>query len=337
MYENYKNQVVSNFATLDINFNEDQINKILSSMDKASRNFNFYEKSVVANFQRGNNNVPHIVYDYIECKKSEGLSQQTVYGYKIILELFFKNCIKNINEVESEDIRDFLVKYQNENTVTNRSLNKYREYILRFFNWCHEMGYITRNPGYTCKPIRYESTQRESLSSYELELIRNACETERERAIVEVLYSTACRVSELTILKLSDIDWNNGAVHIFGKGAKHRTSFLNARAKVALENYLKTRKGDSEFIFVSERRPYGILTKEAVEKIVRNIVGRIDDLNKHVTPHIIRHTTATLALHNGMSINEISMLLGHSNIETTMIYAKTSYDAVKQAHDKYIS
>lgn len=321
---------------MEINLKEEQINKILTSMDKAANNFNFYEKNLVANFNRGNNGIPYIVYDYINCKRAEGLSEQTVYGYKVMLEIFFRNCHKDINEIESDDIRNFLTQYQINNSISNRSLDKYREYILRFFSWCHEMGFILKNPGYACKPIRYETTQRESLNSYELEVFRNACITEREHAIVEALYSTACRVSELIILKMSDINWNTGAVHIFGKGAKHRTSFLNARAKVALDNYMKIRKGNSEYIFVSERAPYGPLTKEAVEKIVRNISNRIEDFNKHVTPHVIRHTTATMALHNGMSINEISMLLGHSNIETTMIYAKTSYDAVQQAHDKYI-
>ena len=68
----------------------------------------------------------------------------------------------------------------------------------------------------------------------------------------------------------------------------------------------------------------------------KKVATRVDGLNKNVTPHVIRHTTATLALHNGMKINEVSQLLGHANIETTMIYAKTSYDAVRLAHDRYV-
>jgi integrase/recombinase XerD len=104
-----------------------------------------------------------------------------------------------------------------------------------------------------------------------------------------------------------------------------------------LEQYIDNgRMGNSEYIFVSERAPHGKLTKEAIEKIVRCISSRAENIHKHVTPHVIRHTTATIGLHNGMSINELSMLLGHSNIETTMIYAKTSYDAVKSAHSKCI-
>lgn len=337
MYETYKNAVVADMASSNLNLNEDQIHRILTSMDKAANNFNFYEKTSIADFTRGSNGVPKIVYDYLSCKQSEGLTPETVYGYRIMLELFFKECPKDVHEVTSDDIRNFLTSYQKIHGIKNRTLDKYREYILRFFTWCHEMGYIPKNPGFQCKPIHYETPQRQSLTAYELELLRNACVTARDSAIIETLYSTACRVSELAILKFEDIDWGAGTVHIFGKGSKHRTSFINARAKVALQNYIqRERCGDSEYIFVSERKPYGPLHKESIEKIVSAIADRAVGLNKKVTPHTIRHTTATIALHNGMNINEISMLLGHSNIETTMIYAKTSYDAVKSAHNKYI-
>lgn len=337
MYNFYKNAVVSNFASCGLNLNGDQISKILSSMDKAAVNFNFYEKTTNQYFARGNNGVPKLVYKYIECKQSEGLTPETCYGYRLVLELFFKDCQKDLNEIEADDIRDYLTRYQLSHDIGNRTLDKYREYIVRFFTWCHEMGYILKNPGYPCKPIHYETPPRQALTPYELELLRNACQSARDNAIIETLYSTACRVSELAILKFEDIDWRANTVHIFGKGSKHRISFLNARARVALETYIdKERNGDSEFIFVSERKPYNPLKKEAIEKIVGTISDRAVGLNKKVTPHVIRHTTATIALHNGMSINEISMLLGHANIETTMIYAKTSYDAVKAAHNKYI-
>lgn len=337
MYNTFKNQFISNIGVSNINLNEDQINKILNSMDRTANNYNIYKKEINNNFVKNHNNIPKILYKYLDCKISEGLSYQTVYGYKIILENFFKNCLKNINEIESEDIRCFLIEYQKINNVSNRTLNKYREFILRFFNWLHGNGIITKNPGFMCKPIHYEYQERQSLTTYELEILRNACLTPREQAILEMLYSTACRVSELIVLKFSDIDWNNMTIHIFGKGSKHRTSFINARARVALENYMKVRKGESPFIFVSERYPYDKVTKETIEHILHKIADRCKGaITKNVTPHIIRHTTANNALHNGMTINEISQLLGHENIETTMIYAKTSYDDIKLAHNKYI-
>lgn len=152
-----------------------------------------------------------------------------------------------------------------------------------------------------------------------------------------MLYSTGCRVSELAILKRSDIDWHEKSVHLYGKGRKHRTSFINAKAEVALIRYLDSRNDDSEFLFVSSRRPYRNLKKEGIEKIVRTIGHRSScKTNKTITPHVLRHTTATTALQSGMPIEDISKLLGHESIDTTMIYAKTSLENVQAGHRKHI-
>lgn len=335
MYEHFKDQFITNLSQMKLNLNQDQINKILVSMDNAAFHYNIYDKDTSRNFKQING-IPQIVYTYLSCKQTEGRTKETIYNYQIMLEVFFRSVPKEPKDVEANDIRCFLYNYQQTHNISNRTLDKYREYLLRFFKWCHECGEIPCNPAAQCRPIHYEMPERCYLTSYELEKVRSVCRTAKEKAIIETLYSTACRVSELTHIKIADIDWYTGRVKIFGKGSKHRISFLNARAQIAIEDYLRTRDGKSEYLICSDRRPYGHITKEAVEKIVRNIASRAEGLTKHVTPHVIRHTTATLALHNGMAINEISMLLGHANIETTMIYAKTSYDLVQQAHNKYV-
>jgi integrase/recombinase XerD len=335
MYEHFKDQFITNMSQMKLNLNQEQVNKILTSMDNAAYHYDIYDKDTSRNFKQING-IPQIVYTYLSCKQTEGRTKETLYGYQVMLEIFFHTVKKDPKDVEANDIRCFLYNYQQVHHISNRTLDKYREYLLRFFTWCHESGEIPRNPASQCKPIHYEMPERCSLTAYELEKLRMACWSAKERAIIETLYSTACRVSELTKIKLSDVDWYSGTVRILGKGSKHRLSFLNARAKIALEEYLRVRNGESEYLICSDRKPYGPITKEAIEKIVRTIAGRVEGLNKHVTPHVLRHTTATLALHNGMTINEISTLLGHSNIETTMIYAKTSYDSVRQAHDRYV-
>ena len=335
MYEHFKDQFITNLSQMKINLNKEQIDKILISMDNAAFHYNIYDKDNSRNFKQING-IPQIVYTYLSCKQTEGRTKGTLYNYQIMLEVFFRSCPKEPKDVEANDIRVFLYNYQQVHHISNRTLDKYREYLVRFFKWCHENGEIPKNPGAQCKPIHYECPERCFLTAYELEKVRMVCRTAKEKAIIETLYSTACRVSELINIKLSDIDWYSGRVKIFGKGSKHRISFLNARAQIAIEEYLRVRDGESEYLICSDRKPYGHITKRAVEKIVVAIANRVDSLNKHVTPHVIRHTTATLALHNGMPINEISMLLGHSNIETTMIYAKTSYDLVQQSHNKYV-
>ena len=133
------------------------------------------------------------------------------------------------------------------------------------------------------------------------------------------------------------VHWNNKSVHLFGKGNKHRISFLNAKAEVAIKEYLNERNDHNEYLFVSERKPHNQLKKPGIEKIVRNISRKASvNVSKHVTPHVLRHTTATTAIQNGMPIEDISKLLGHSKIDTTMIYAHTSISHVQLEHKKYI-
>ena len=143
-------------------------------------------------------------------------------------------------------------------------------------------------------------------------------------------------MSELSVLKISDVDFAEKKVHLFGKGKKHRFSYLNAKAEVALKEYLQTRNDNSEYLFVTERKPIKNLNKEAIEKIVRNISKRTFGDQKKVTPHIFRHTTATTAMKNGMPIQSIQLMLGHSKIDTTMIYAHADESLVKYEHEKSV-
>lgn len=216
------------------------------------------------------------------------------------------------------------------------SEDKYREYLRAFFGWCYNEGYCERNPAAELRKIRYETKPREGFSQTELEYIRQACRDRRDLAIIEVLYSTGCRVSELCCLKKSDIDWGNKTVHLFGKGRKHRNSYLNAKAEVTLREYLNHRTDESEYLFVTKRGSHE-MTPAAVQKVLRDLGKTISDkVGKRISPHIFRHTTATTALRNGMPLEDIQALLGHENIETTLVYAKTSAETVQMNHRRYI-
>jgi len=309
------------------------IEKITMMLNMVANNYEIGEKQtglVVYNPEE----TPTMVKEYLVVKKIEGLSDKTLMNYKLFLDKFFSYVRKELEAVEKNDIVLFLHVYKSEHKISDRSLDKIREYICRFFNWACDENYLERSPARTIKPIKHETRERVGLTHLELEYVRRACKTPREQAMVEVFCSTGCRVSELIILKKSDIDMMTGDVHLFGKGKKHRTSYMNARAKVALQAYWDTRKDDSEYAFVSERgsNPLG---KEAIEKVIRNL-GRRAELNKNLTPHIFRHTTATHGLEGGMSVEAIQSILGHASINTTMIYAKASKERVKEEHKRYI-
>lgn len=284
-----------------------------------------------------NEDLPEVVKIYLVCKKVEGLSQQTLDTYLRMLRLFFREINKPLQEITTNEIRLYLFSYQQQRGCSNRSLDKYRQYLACFFSWATDNGYLQRNPMCTIPAIRYEKKSRENLTHLELEYLRQSCRTLREHAVVEFLYSTGCRASELCGVKLSDVDWNARTVHILGKGSKHRVSFINAKAEVAVKSYLKSREDDSEYLFVTERKPYRQLKRDALEKIIRAISSRLSgEVSKRVTPHILRHTTATLALQSGMPITDVSKFLGHEKIDTTMIYVHASMNDIQVGHKKFV-
>ena len=279
-----------------------------------------------------------MLIEYLACKQLEGFSKETLSNYKTILFNFICSLGKPLDEIKPNDIRAYLCGYQNAKGISNRSLDKIRTTIAGLFHWAKAEGKIQDDPSLSIRPIKYVVKPKPSLSQIELEYIRKSLGGPRERAIVEVFYSTGCRVSELCGMKRSDVDMDNYTVLIFGKGGKYRTGFLNAKAYVALNDYLSLRTDHNEYLFVSERKPHDRLKRAAVEKIIRQISDRaFQRTGIHVTPHIFRHTTVTTALRNGMPLQNVSKMVGHSEVKTTMYYASIDSSDIKHDHMKYIT
>lgn len=332
MCDQFRDELI---AGLSDKIGEQEIKSVLQVLDGVACHYKIErEETELVTY---NVDVQPLVWTYLACKKIEGLSDGTLYNYEHFLYLFFSQIQKPPAQISANDIRVYLYRYQQQHNISNRTLDKYREYISRFFQWATDEGYIHNNPAKVVRAIKYEAKPRQSLEQIELEYLRHACRDVREIAIIEFLYSTGCRVSELTAVKKSDVDWNTKTVHLFGKGKKHRTGFLNAKAEFTLQEYLNSRNDDNEYLFVSLRAPHHGMKKEGVEKIVREIAKRMPpEIHKKITPHVLRHTTATTALRNGMPIEDISKMLGHAKLDTTMIYAQTSMDAVQTSHRKYV-
>ena len=280
------------------------------------------------------NVIPDVAKYYIASKQVEGLSKNTLRNYTIILRTFFNAIRKPMEEITTNDVRAYLYQLQASGKQSNATLDRTRCHLNTFFNWCVDEGYLPKNPVRQIKTIKCEKKERRFLSDEELEIVRDACADITETAIIEFLYSTGCRVSELTSLKRSDVDFQTHEVKLFGKGSKYRTSYMNAKCELTLRKYLLTRSDASEYLFVGRRKPHSKYENRSIEKMLK-MIGERANLPFRLIPHILRHTTATHALQHGMDVTEIQKLLGHSKIDTTMIYAKTSQDDVKANHRKY--
>lgn len=280
----------------------------------------------------------HTLLEYLACKSLEGFSKETLKNYHTFLSNFLSAMKKPIEEITTNDIRSYLYKYQNVHGISNRTLDHLRSTISGIFHWAYAERKIEHDPSLAIRPIKFVVKPKPSLSQLNMEYVRKKLGDARERAIIETLYSTGCRVSELCGMKKSDVDWSNRTVQVFGKGGKYRTAFLNAKSIVALKDYLDSREDGNEYLFVSERKPHGKLTRAAVEKIVRIVSERAYYLTGvHITPHVFRHTTISTALRNGMPIQNVSKMVGHSEIKTTMYYAQIETSDVQYDHMRCVS
>lgn len=274
--------------------------------------------------------IPEAVKVYLVTKKIEGKSDDTVYSYRLCLEHFFNHVQIPLTDIRTNDIRRYLYEVQKERRLENRSLDTKRRILNGFFEWANDEEYITRNPMRQISAIKFAEKAREPLSDEELAKVRDDCDGDiRMKALLETMYCTGARVSEIAGLEIKDINLDTREVTLFGKGKKYRTSYLSGKAVVELRQYWSERNDDDPHAFVGERSPHRGMTKRNIEKMI-TALGEKAGIKLY--PHRIRHTSATDALSHGMRLEQVQQLLGHSKPETTEIYAKLNKVNIKAAH-----
>lgn len=265
-------------------------------------------------------------------KKIEGCTDRTMTYYKNVIDMFIHKMQIPLTKATTDDIRYYLAIRGMKDKVSKTTQNNERRILSSFYNWMDDEGYITKSPVRAVKNIKEEKRIKKAFTEIELEKLRDACKNARERAIVETLYSTGSRVSEVEGMNISDIDKDE--LIVFGKGEKERTVYLNAKAQYAIQNYLKERKDNDPALFVSFQRPYQRIGKGQIEKTIRELGVRAGVPNCH--PHRFRRTAATLALNRGMEIEQVQQMLGHEDLKTTAIYAKSETTSLKASHKKFV-
>ena len=275
---------------------------------------------------------------YIATKSVEGLTRETLKNYYLALTKFINTLQRPITEITAVNVRVYLDNYQKLRHICNSTKDGLRVTIKDFFTWCLEEGLIPSNPCAHVKAIRFSDNSRQPMTPLELEKVRRSSYSPREVALVEVLNSTAARISEVCNIKISDIDFAEKTIVIpHGKGDKRRTVYLNAKSILSIHAYLGTRTDDCEYLFVNVRgKSKHKLCRKTLEMEIKKVVSRAD-VKTHITPHVFRTSTSTRALDSGMPIEQVQRMLGHAKIQTTLRYAKINDAEVKRSHQRYVS
>ena len=265
-------------------------------------------------------------------KKLEGMSPLTMDAYNRDLRVFSEDVKKRTEDISTADIRSHLSKFSH---LKMSSLGRKQSVLKSFFGWLASEEYIMRDPSKKLKAPKKEKRIPKALSIEELEMLREGCHTNRQRAFLEVLYATGCRLSEVQQLNRADINYREKSCTVIGKGDKEREVYFSYKAMYHLEKYLNLRTDDNDALMVSERKPHNRLSKRSIQREI-GLIAKQAGLEKTVSPHTLRHTFATLLLNNGADIAGVQALLGHSSPATTQIYAQLTEEKKREQHKKYL-
>lgn len=276
----------------------------------------------------------NLLKTYLANMLLNGLAKSTIQMYKRAVTKFaiFVGQ-KDLTTTTTYDIRNYLAQ-EKVRGVSNTTLENTRANIMAFFSWLTDEEYISKNPCSAVKPIKCQDKARKPFSAVELDKLRGSCKTKKERAMVEVLTSSGVRVSELTALNVEDINFDTLSVHVrHGKGDKQRTTYINELTKEHLVKYLVEHNITSGALFPSRRRER--FTEHGVRELLNTLAARANVENVH--PHRFRRTFATTLAYRGMSVQDIKVLMGHTNINTTMKYISMDDSQIKYSYKKHVA
>nr|MBU1328253.1 tyrosine recombinase XerC [Candidatus Omnitrophota bacterium] len=280
----------------------------------------------------------HKFINYLEIEKNA--SDHTVTNYKIDLREFSESLKdKPIEQVTHLDVRLFLARMKEKN-FSKSSVARKMACLRSFFKFLYREGYIKSNPAVSLSTPKIDKKLPLFLSTDDVAKLLESPDPSdamglRDKAILETLYSTGIRVSELVGLDMEDIDFISGVLKVAGKGKKERLVPIGDKALRAIKAYFEKIK----VIDINEKKPVFLnkSNRRASDRAVRRIVHRYihkTSLNENISPHSLRHSFATHMLDRGADLRSVQELLGHANLSTTQIYTHVTTDRLKAIYDK---
>lgn len=275
---------------------------------------------------------------FIATKRIEGKSESTLKRYYDENNKMIQFLNKDLNDITTFDLRYYLSQRKDSKMfyakqLSNITIDGIRRCIKSFFTFLFSEKLIDSNPTNALTQIKYDKVIKKSFSDIELEKIKRACDNKRDRALVEFLYSTGCRVSEIVKLNRDNINFDNLSVVVHGKGNKERYVYLSNVCALYLKEYLESRTDSFIALFVG--RQTDRLSKSGIEYILHKLGERANV--SQVYPHRYRRTLATNLLNRGTQIQDVAIILGHEDLKTTQIYCCIDMCNVQNLHRRYVS
>lgn len=257
------------------------------------------------------------------------------YGHELKNLLLYAGV--SVRDIKEKHINGYLAMGKIQKKWKDKTFNSKVRSLRAFFKWAYEYDIITNDPMKRIKETKEEHRMGSVLTPEQREIYRCCCKNERELALVDLLYSSGGRVSEIMQLNRNSIDLTNRRVVIYGKGRKEREIYFSAQAKVHIEGYLSIRKDDNPALFVSTKKPHNRLTIAGIQYILKAIQKRDARLKGlQISPHTFRRTCGTDMLDRGAPLEMVKEKLGHEKEDTTLqCYAKISREAVRDAERRY--
>lgn len=306
---------------------ETEQDKLFIRLEEVLSNYDIHRKTL----KEIENDMQEKIDLFLSSRKIEGLSNKTLKGYKIELDLFSRYIQKAVVQITTADVRKYLA--HNDKWMIS-TMDRKLSVLKTFFGWLVREELLLRDVTAKIRAPKKPKRLIKSLTIEELEIVRDSCESVRERALIETMYATGCRLSEIQNMKKSDINLQEMSVRVIGKGDKERICYLSIKCLHQLRKYLKSRNDDCEYLFVTERKPHRKMSGRNIERIVDQIEAR-SKISKKLTPHVFRHTFAQLAMENGAELSDVQHLMGHEDPGTTLIYSHVSEERKKQAHKRF--
>jgi integrase/recombinase XerD len=286
-----------------------------------------------------------LIEEFITSLRVEkGLSENTIQAYRNDLKKLCKIASglgKSLLTLDRGDIVAILTRMKTDDSSSDASIIRFTSTMRGFFKFLIDDGLSKQDPTAHLMARRSWQTLPRFLNREEVEAILNMPDLKtdlgvRDRAMLETLYATGLRVSELVGMKLADLDWDVGSLTCFGKGSKQRRVPVGRSALSHLKIYMPARfrllgGRQSELLFIDQGgRP---VTRQRFWKLIKNY-GEMAGI-EYVTPHLLRHSFATALLANGADLRSVQIMLGHSDISTTQIYTHVTDDHLKTTYKKF--